>query len=50
MIIQVEFEKSDPRNPLNYTRKRKWTITMCAVFFTAISGKLFLHIAFVQLN
>ncbi|THG98765.1 hypothetical protein EW026_g3482 [Hermanssonia centrifuga] len=36
--LYVEFEKGDPRNPLNYTTKRKWVITMCAIAFTALSA------------
>lgn len=38
--FQIDFEKDDPRNPLNFTTKRKWAIAMCAIFFTGLSGKL----------
>ena len=36
--MQVEFEQGDPRNPENFTKTRKWTITLTAIAFTAISG------------
>ncbi|KAI0343343.1 MFS general substrate transporter [Trametopsis cervina] len=34
----IDFEKDDPRNPLNFTTKRKWAIAMCAIFFTGLSA------------
>lgn len=33
-VIWVEFPKGDPENPFNFSRARKWTITLLAVFFT----------------
>ena len=35
---QIDFEKGDPRDPLNFSTTRKWVISMCAIFFTGISG------------
>ncbi|KIJ63081.1 hypothetical protein HYDPIDRAFT_29773 [Hydnomerulius pinastri MD-312] len=37
-IIYVEFEDGDRRNPLNYSRVKKWAITLTACFFTGITG------------
>lgn len=34
-IVWVEFEPNDPENPFNFSRARKWIITLLAVFFTA---------------
>lgn len=36
--LYVEFEKGDPRDPVNFTHRRKWMITGCAVFFTALAA------------
>ncbi|TFK52049.1 MFS general substrate transporter [Heliocybe sulcata] len=36
--IYVDFEKDDPRNPANFSRRRKWMITFCASFFTGLSA------------
>ncbi|KAL4252903.1 MFS transporter superfamily protein [Abortiporus biennis] len=36
--LYVEFEKGDPRNPINYSYKRKWAITFAACFFTFMSA------------
>ncbi|GJE93234.1 MFS general substrate transporter [Phanerochaete sordida] len=36
--LYVEFEKGDPRDPVNFTARRKWLIAGCAIFFTAISA------------
>ncbi|KAF8837441.1 MFS general substrate transporter [Paxillus ammoniavirescens] len=35
---QVEFEDGDRRNPLNYSRGKKWAITLTACLFAAITG------------
>ncbi|KAI0091571.1 MFS general substrate transporter [Irpex rosettiformis] len=32
----IDFVKDDPRDPLNFSIKRKWTITMCAIFSTGL--------------
>ncbi|KDQ50141.1 hypothetical protein JAAARDRAFT_186488 [Jaapia argillacea MUCL 33604] len=37
-ILYVDFEKGDTRNPQNFSWRRKWTITLTACFFTAISA------------
>ncbi|TCD71762.1 hypothetical protein EIP91_003105 [Steccherinum ochraceum] len=37
-VLYIEFEKGDPRNPLNFTRRRKWAITIPAVLFTFLSA------------
>ncbi|KAI0687388.1 major facilitator superfamily domain-containing protein [Cytidiella melzeri] len=39
--IYIDFEQDDPRNPMCFSTKRKWTITMCAIFFTGLSGMWF---------
>ncbi|KAK7687738.1 hypothetical protein QCA50_008956 [Cerrena zonata] len=36
--LYVEFEKGDPRDPINFTQKRKWLITLTACIFTALSA------------
>ncbi|CAL1715271.1 unnamed protein product [Somion occarium] len=36
--LYIEFEKGDPRNPINFTSRRKWIITLTACFFTALSA------------
>ncbi|EPQ56672.1 MFS polyamine transporter [Gloeophyllum trabeum ATCC 11539] len=36
--IYVDFEKGDPRNPINFSRTRKWVLTLCACFFTGLSA------------
>ncbi|KAH6916260.1 drug transporter [Coprinopsis sp. MPI-PUGE-AT-0042] len=44
-VIYVEFTENDPRNPLNFSRKKKWIITsiacctalLCAIATTAFS-------------
>ena len=33
-VIWVEFPKGDPENPFNFSKFRKWTITVLAAFFT----------------
>lgn len=33
-VIWVEFPKGDPENPFNFSKFRKWTITILAAFFT----------------
>lgn len=38
VILQIEFEKGDPRDPINFSRRRKWAITLPATFFTFLSG------------
>ncbi|KAI0630775.1 MFS general substrate transporter [Trametes polyzona] len=35
-IIYVEFEEDDPRDPMNFSRTRKWLITFTASFFSII--------------
>ena len=35
---QVEFDEDDPRDPMNFTTARKWTIALTAIAFTALSG------------
>lgn len=37
-IFYVEFEPGDKRNPANYTRRRKWAITLTACAFTLLSS------------
>ncbi|KIJ15136.1 hypothetical protein PAXINDRAFT_99665 [Paxillus involutus ATCC 200175] len=37
-VIYVESEDGDRRNPLNYSRGKKWAITLTACLFTAITG------------
>ncbi|KIJ15139.1 Drug:H+ antiporter-1 family protein [Paxillus involutus ATCC 200175] len=37
-VIYVEFEDGDRRNPLNYSRAKKWAITLTACLFAAITG------------
>ncbi|EKM52164.1 uncharacterized protein PHACADRAFT_151169 [Phanerochaete carnosa HHB-10118-sp] len=37
-VVQVEFEQDDPRDPKNFTTRRKWTIAGCAIFFTALAS------------
>ncbi|KAI8985777.1 MFS general substrate transporter [Trametes punicea] len=34
--IYVEFEEGDPRDPMNFSRARKWAITFTASFFSII--------------
>ncbi|KAJ3477006.1 hypothetical protein NLI96_g10762 [Meripilus lineatus] len=36
--LYIEFEKGDPRNPINFSYRRKWVITTTACFFTALSA------------
>ncbi|KAA1468947.1 MFS general substrate transporter [Dentipellis sp. KUC8613] len=36
--LQVEFEKDDRRDPANFSRTRKWAITMTACLFTCLSA------------
>ncbi|EKM50095.1 uncharacterized protein PHACADRAFT_264625 [Phanerochaete carnosa HHB-10118-sp] len=36
--LYVEFEKGDPRDPMNFTKRRKWMIAGCAILFTALSA------------
>lgn len=33
-VIWVEFEENDPENPFNFSKTRKWTTTILAVFYT----------------
>lgn len=35
---QVDFEENDPRNPINFTRTRKWVITLTTTAFLALAG------------
>ncbi|KAH8104030.1 MFS general substrate transporter [Cristinia sonorae] len=37
-VLYIEFEKGDPRDPINFTRRRKWAITLPATFFTFLSA------------
>ncbi|KAI0080216.1 MFS general substrate transporter [Panus rudis PR-1116 ss-1] len=36
--LYVDFEKDDPKNPINFSKSRKWTITVTACCFTAITA------------
>jgi hypothetical protein len=38
--IYVEFAPGDPRDPANYSVRRKWAMTFYACLFTALSGTL----------
>jgi hypothetical protein len=33
-VIWVDFEDGDPENPFNFSKTRKWTTTLMAVFYT----------------
>ncbi|THH29519.1 hypothetical protein EUX98_g4679 [Antrodiella citrinella] len=37
-VLYIEFEKGDPRDPVNFSRHRKWVITIPAVLFTFLSA------------
>ncbi|EAU90189.2 drug transporter [Coprinopsis cinerea okayama7 len=37
-IIYVDFKDNDPRNPMNFSRKKKWFITLLACFSTIVSS------------
>ncbi|KAJ3551754.1 hypothetical protein NM688_g4528 [Phlebia brevispora] len=37
--LYVEFEKNDPRDPMNFSKLRKWVIAITAISFTALSGQ-----------
>jgi len=37
-FIYVEFETDDPENPANFSKKRKWVITVCATAFTGLTS------------
>ena len=41
-ILQIEFEEGDQRNPINFSRRKKWAITAVACFGTFLAGKSFL--------
>ncbi|KAF4576949.1 hypothetical protein EYR36_004933 [Pleurotus pulmonarius] len=34
----IDFEEDDPRNPMNFTRRRKWAITLVASTFTILAS------------
>jgi hypothetical protein len=36
-IVQVEFAKGDQRDPANFSRRKKWTITIAASFLTLLA-------------
>ncbi|PBK98999.1 MFS polyamine transporter [Armillaria gallica] len=36
--LYVEFEVGDPRNPINFSRRRKWAITVLSSFSTLIAA------------
>ncbi|EGN95145.1 hypothetical protein SERLA73DRAFT_125470 [Serpula lacrymans var. lacrymans S7.3] len=36
MRLQVEFDEKDPRDPVNFSRSRRWAITITACAFTGI--------------
>jgi len=36
--IKVEFEPSDPREPINFSAAKKWAITLVACFATFLTG------------
>ncbi|KAJ2917132.1 hypothetical protein MD484_g3284, partial [Candolleomyces efflorescens] len=36
--LYVEFKENDPRNPINYSRRRKWVITWIACTSTMLSS------------
>ena len=38
LYVQVEFEDNDPRNPVTYSRFKKWCITLVVCGFTGVTG------------
>ena len=38
--MQVDWDKGDPRNPANFSKAWKWTITLFACGFTGVVGTL----------
>ncbi|KAK0497399.1 MFS polyamine transporter [Armillaria luteobubalina] len=36
--LYVEFERGDPRNPINFSRRRKWAITVLSSFSTLLAA------------
>ena len=39
LLFQIEFEEGDKRNPINFSRRKKWAITAVACFGTFIVCK-----------
>ncbi|KAH8103718.1 major facilitator superfamily domain-containing protein [Phellopilus nigrolimitatus] len=39
-IIYIDWEEEDPRHPANYTRARKWAITLTACVLTAMASAI----------
>ncbi|KAJ3568995.1 hypothetical protein NP233_g5354 [Leucocoprinus birnbaumii] len=37
-VLWVEYEPNDPRQPINFSRSKKWAITLVACFATFLSG------------
>lgn len=37
-LLQVEFVENDPRNPINFSRTRKWVITITTSTFICAAG------------
>ncbi|KAF5362093.1 hypothetical protein D9756_002704 [Leucocoprinus leucothites] len=37
-ILWVDYEPHDPREPINFSRRKKWAITLVACFATYLSG------------
>jgi len=35
-VIYVDFEPGDPRDPLTFSKKKKWTITFTACIFSIL--------------
>ena len=40
-ILQIEFEEGDQRNPINFSRRKKWAITAVACLGSFLAGKSF---------
>ena len=38
-ILQIEFEEGDQRNPINFSRRKKWAITTVASLGSFLAGK-----------
>ncbi|KAI0060642.1 MFS general substrate transporter [Artomyces pyxidatus] len=38
VVHEIQYEEGDRRNPINFSKPRKWAITMVACMFTALSA------------